>query len=238
MAYTASRTSIGFEFVRNIMLGQRPNPHKYELTPNLALEIGDMVVLTNGKVAKATSSSTTGLLGVMAEAFTTSTNPTAGLTLGLVEDNPFNIYRVTFCDHSDRTATGGSTTTLVDTDLSTSTNDFWNGALLYIYEGTNKGCVRTVSDYAGDTDTLTVTYPFPAAIDTTSKYVLLGLAGEANDVINRGSRGLVLKDEARVDANAGVISSTVLVGPLVCMRVYPELLMMDVMIRMSCHAFS
>lgn len=237
MAYAAERTSMGFEWCRNIMLGQRPNPHKYELTPNTAFEIGDMVVLTNGKVAKATSTSATGILGVMAQAFTTTTNPSAGLTLGLVEDNPFNVFRVTFCDHTDGTATGGSTTTLIDTGLDTSTNDFWNGALLYIYAGTNKGCVRTVSDYAGSTDVLTVTYPFPAAIDTTSKYILLGLGGEASDVINRGARGLVLKDEARVDANAGVLSSKALVGPLVCMRVYPEKLMMDVMVRMSCHIY-
>lgn len=235
MTLAAKRTSIGFEPIYNKSLGSVPNPVKYELTPNTAFDKGDMVVLTAGKVAKAAAASVTNILGVMAESIAQADNPATGLTFGAVYDHPDNVYRVTFCDQNDSTATGGTTTTLIDTGLSTSTDDVWNGALLYIYEGPAAGSVRTVSDYTGTSDTLTVTNPFPTAPTTASKYIILGAASEANDVINVGARGLVLKDEARVDANASRLSSAAEVGPLVCLDISPADLMMDVMISRSCH---
>lgn len=235
MTKAAKRTSIGFEPIYNKALGAVPNPVKYELTPNTAFDRGDMVVLTAGKVAKATAASVTGILGVMAESIAQADNPADGLTFGAVYDHPDNVYRVTFCDQTDSTATGGTDTTLLDTALSTSSNDVWNGALLYIYEGPGAGDIRTVSDYVGATDTLTVTKAFSETPTTDSKYIILGGAAEANDVINVGARGLVLKDEARIDANASRLSSAAEVGPLVCLDINPEELMMDVMIKRSCH---
>ena len=235
MAHTASRTSIGFEPIYNKTVTTIPNPVAYELTPSTTFTKGDMVVLTAGKLALATASSVDDIIGVMAE---TVTSDATSITYGKVYDHPDNVYRVTFVDQLDSTATGGSTTTLVDTALSTSSNDFWNGALLYIYDGTNAGCIRTISDYVGSSDTLTVTAPFPAACDTTTKYIMLGLGGEANDVINVGKSGIVLKDKDSIDANAGVLSSTVKVGPLVCVGASKvEDHMLDVMISRSCHAF-
>lgn len=227
MALTAKRTTMGFELVRNIA-GFPANPVPYELTPSTAFKKGDLVVFSAGKVAQATSASVDNILGVMAE---TITADATAVTKGLVYDNPFNVYRVTFKDHKDGTATGGSTTTLIDTNLATSSNDVWNGALLYIYDGAGKGSVRTVSDYDGATDTLTVVDPFPEAIDTTSKYILLGSAAAAGDVINVGTAGIVLKDCRSVDANANTLDSGALVGPLVCVAIYPEDLMMDVIIK-------
>lgn len=209
MALTANRTSKGYEFVRNLM-GFPANPVMYELTPDTAFSKGDMVVLTNGKVAKAAANAAN-VLGVIDQTFTTTTNPAAATTLGPVLDNPFNVYRCTFSDHRDATATGGSTTTLVDTALSTSSDDDWNGALLYIYEGTNAGHLRTVKDYTGSSDTLTVEEAYPAACDTTSKYILLGV-GAAGDVINIGRPGVNLKDENTIDANAATAAEA---GPLV-----------------------
>jgi hypothetical protein len=226
MAYTAKRTTQGFEYIGNL-LHQEDAGMDFELTPNTAFTKGDMVVLTNGKVAAAAANATN-VLGVMAETFTTTTNPSGKTTKGKVLINPFNIYRCSFADHLDSTATGGTTTTLIDTALSTSTNDVWNGALLYIYEGKAAGSIRTVKDYVGSSDTLTVEEPFPEAPDTTSKYILLGAATAAGDVINVGSVGVDLKDENTIDANATVASEA---GPLAVLRIDPVNLWMDVIIR-------
>ena len=230
MAYTASRTTNGFELIGNL-LNVTDNGREYELTPNIAFSKGDMVVLTNGKVAKATASAAN-VLGVMAESITAADNPTAGITYGKVYDNPFNIYRCSFADQTDSTATGGTTTTLIDTGLTTSTNDVWNGALLYVYAGTNAGCIRTVTDYEGSNDTLTF-QAMPAACDTTSKYIILGLASKAGDVINVGTVGVNLKNENTIDANAAVINAdtSAEIGPLAALAINPANLTMDVLIR-------
>ncbi|MFA5433490.1 MAG: hypothetical protein WC319_11565 [Candidatus Paceibacterota bacterium] len=229
MAYTAKRTTQGFEYIGNL-LHQEDAGMDFELTPNTAFTKGDMVVLTNGKVAAAAANAAN-VLGVMAETFSTTTNPSAKTTKGKVLINPFNIYRCSFADHKDGTATGGTTTTLIDTALGTSDDDRWNGALLFIYEGKAAGSIRTVTDYDGSDETLTVEEPFPEAPDATSKYILLGLAGEANDVINVGKSGVNLKDANTIDANAAVLSSAVEQGPLVVLRVDPVNLTMDVIIK-------
>lgn len=225
MAYTASRTTNGFELIGNL-LNVTDNGREYELTPNTAFSKGDMVVLTNGKVAKAAANAAN-VLGVMAESITAADNPTAGITYGKVYDNPFNIYRCSFADQTDSTATGGTTTTLIDTGLATSDNDYWNGALLYVYAGTNAGCIRTVTDYVGGTDTLHF-QAMPAACDTTTKYIILGGAGAASDSINVGSVGVNLKDENTIDANATIANEA---GPLAVLGINPANLTMDVVVR-------
>lgn len=238
MAHTAKRISIGFEPVYNKTVTTIPNPVKYELTPNTAFKQGDMVVITAGKVAPATAASVTDILGVMAEAVAQADNPADGLTFGAVYDHPDNVYRATFVDHLDSTATGGDTTTIIDTALSTSSNDVWNGALVYVYEGPSAGSIRTVSDYVGADDKLVVTKPFPEAITTASKYILLGDGSEAASVINIGSTGIVLKDADSIDANASNKDSAADVGPLVCVGVSEvSNHMLDVMIMRSKYVF-
>jgi len=232
MTLAANRTTDGFELVGN-MLNVSDNGVEYELTPNTAFTKGDMVVLTYGKVAAAAANATN-VLGVIAETFTTSTNPSATTTKGKIYTNPFNIYRCTFAGHTDSTATGGTTTTLLDTALSTSTDNDWRGALLYIYEGTNAGCLRTVTSYTGSSDTLTVTEPFPAACDTTTKYILLGYGAVSGDnVINIGKVGVDLVDANTIDSNATIASEA---GPLVVLPTPIEEiknLMLRVMLRKS-----
>jgi len=226
MALTASRTTNGFEPKYNKLGGTVDNAVDYELTPGVAFSAGDMVVLTANRVAKAAANATN-VLGVMAETIAAADNPAATTTYGRVYDNPFIVYRCSFADHRDATATGGTTTTLVDTALSTSSDDDWNGALLYIYEGPAAGSIRTVKDYTGSSDTLTVEEPFPTAPTTASKYILLG-AGGSGDVINIGSFGVDLKDENTIDANATIANEA---GPLLVVNIYPADLMMDVVIR-------
>jgi len=118
--------------------------------------------------------------------------------------------------------------------LSTSTDNDWRGALLYIYEGTNAGCLRTVTSYTGSSDTLTVTEPFPAACDTTTKYILLGYGAVSGDnVINIGKVGVDLVDANTIDSNATIASEA---GPLVVLPTPIEEiknLMLRVMLRKS-----
>lgn len=226
MAYTAPRTSQGFELIGN-MFGPAPNPNRYPLTPNTAFKKGDMVVLTGGMVAKAAANAAN-VLGVMARSYTAAENPAGKITFGVVHDNPFNIYRATFVDHRDAAATGGTATTLIDTELTTSENDVWNGAYLYIYEGPGAGDMRIVKDYVGATDVLHVEEPFSATPTTATKYILLGEAGAAGDVINVGSIGVNLKDEKSIDANAANKDDD---GPLAVKAIDPVNLMMTVIIR-------
>ncbi len=235
MEHAGSRITVGFEIVYNKSAIGIPNPVPYELTPAEAFVKGDMVTISAGKLTKATSGTTSNIVGVMAESVVAADNPAGTITYGKVYDHPDNVYRCTFSDQLDSTATGGDVDTLIDTALSTSSNDVWNGAYLYVYDGTNKGCARTVSDYVGASDSLDVDQDFPAACDTTTKYIMLGLGAEANDVINVGLGGIQLKDANTIDANAARLSSAVKVGPLVCLAINGAECMMDIMIRSSCH---
>ncbi len=239
MAHNASRVSVGFEPIYNKTVTTIPNPVKYELTPNVAFAKGDMVVLADNKVALATAANITDILGVMAESIAQADNPTAGLTYGAVYDHPDNVYRVTFVDQLDATATGGGTDNLIDTTglASYTTADTWNGALLFIYEGTNAGCIRTVADYDESAKKMIVSKPFPASCDTTSKYIVLGNGAAVGNGINIGATGIVLKDQKSIDANAANYNSGE-VGPLVCVgasKVTDH--MLDVMIMRSRHVF-
>lgn len=228
MALTAKRVTKGFEPVRHLH-NQPMVPVEYELTSGTAFNKGDMVVLSAGRVAKAAANATN-VLGVMAEDVSAADNPAGKTTKARVYDDPHIVFRCSFSDHIDSTATAtGTTTTLIDTTLGTSSDDVWNGAFLYIYEGAGyDGRPRTVVDYVGSTDTLVVNEPFPEATDTTTKYILLGAATQAGDVINVGTIGVDLKDENTIDANATVASEA---GPLKVLAIYPEELMMDVVIR-------
>ncbi len=237
--FTAPRTTAGFEPLRN-KTGFSPNPVPYELAPDTAFPKGSMVVLTNGKVALATSGSTSGILGVIAAEVKQADNPAAGLTYGLVYDNPDMIFRVSVADMDQRdyTATGGNEGgTTVTALTSNDTASAFRAAMLYVYEGTNKGSIRTVSAYSGDgtTGTWTVIKAFPNQCDTTTKFIVFASAAEANDGINIGQPGVVLKDHLRVDGDARVLSSTTPQGPLVCVGLKPADLMMDVMVRRSKH---
>lgn len=220
MALTASKATMGFEVVRN---PKHVNPVPYELTPNTEFLNGNMVVSTNNLIANGAAGATN-VRGVMASTYTTTDNPSGAKTMGLVWDDEEIVYRCTFSDQRDATATGGSTTTLVDSTIGGSDDD-WNGAYLFVYQGKAKGEIRTVKDYTAATGTLTVEDPFYEAPDTTSKYILLGAAG---GVINVGSIGVNLKDANTIDGNATTASEA---GPLEVLAIYPKDLMMDVRIK-------
>lgn len=73
-------------------------------------------------------------------------------------------------------ATGGTTTTLIDTSSDSSLNYFEDDYFTYceveIIGGTNKGQKRRISAYDKSTNTVTVSSAFSSAIDNTSVYVI------------------------------------------------------------------
>jgi len=233
MPFDVIRTTLGFEVARS-MVGFPSNPVPYELTPDTAFDKGDMVKFTNGKVAKADSGDTSGILGVMAETIKQEDNPDEKTTYGLVYDDPLRVYRVSMeiDDDNKFEANGGASDGTTVTALgSNDTSNTWRGALLYVYEGTNKGSVRTVKQFGGDgtTETFTVEEPFPKQCDDTTKFIVLGDDDAADRPINVGTR-VLLEDEAKVDANGNPTS-----GPLLVLAIYPADLMMDVIIRSGAH---
>lgn len=217
MTLTATKATIGFEVVRN---PKHVNPVLYELTPNTEFLKGNAVVSTANLIANAAANATN-VRGVMAATYTTTDNPAAAKTMGLVWDDEEIVYRCTFSDQRDAVATGGTTTTLVDSTIGGSDDD-WNGAYLYVYAGKAKGEIRTVKDYTASSGTLTVEDPFYEAPDTTSYYILLGAAG---GVINVGAIGVNLKDANTIDGNATTAAEA---GPMEVLAIYPKDLMMDV----------
>ena len=88
-------------------------------------------------------------------------------------------------------ATGGSSTTLVDTDegLDTSwADDQWNGYRIKITFGTGKGQDRLISDVTTADSTITVSSAWDITPDTTSRYVIYD--GPAWQSFASGTTGL------------------------------------------------
>ena len=224
MPMLVARKTEGFERVGNLA-GFPANPRKYELTPGIAFQRGDLVALDGGRVVKATPSSAR-ILGVMAETIAAEDNPSGKTTFGAVYDHPLDIFRASIAGHVDSTATGGTLTTLVDSALPAAVADAYVGGVLYIYEGPGAGAVRTVVDYDEVSKTLTVNEPFPAAPTAATKYVLIGAGDAAKDGINAGTVG------AAVDANARSIDAATSpgTGPLTVLAVDPKGLTCDVII--------
>jgi hypothetical protein len=73
-----------------------------------------------------------------------------------------------------------------------------------------------------------VTKPFPTAITNASKYILLGNASAAGDVINVGKQGIKLTDENTIDAGGTVAAEA---GCLLALAISPQNLTMDVLFR-------
>jgi len=84
------------------------------------------------------------------------------------------------------TATGGSSTTLVDSSR-TEDDDFFNGYNIYIESGTGIGEYATVTDYTGSSGTFTFSGKLSgeSTPDTTTKY---SIAKSANTIDGDGSR--------------------------------------------------
>ena len=74
-------------------------------------------------------------------------------------------------DVTTGTATGGSTTTLVDT-ARTEVDDYWNNGCIWITSGTYSGNSRSVSDITASSDTVTWTTAFAGNIVAGVTYAI------------------------------------------------------------------
>lgn len=198
MALTAT-ASQGFE-----RLGNTTERHLLLLPgdPGATYTRGDMITISNGVLGAAAANGKS--LGRVAKtvvcpaasvAFPTVNeldygnldSDTKNLTLVPVEvlvaaGTP--IFKATFASHVDDAVTSytPATRTIVHVAAGYGGNDYPNGALLYVYEGTGAGQVNIVEDYATATQSIVVHRDFATALDTTSKFILL--SGEA--VASRG----------------------------------------------------
>jgi len=73
------------------------------------------------------------------------------------------------------TATGGSTSTLIDTSLVHPNTDQLKGYNVYIYDGVGQGDSRITSAFAPGSDRITVVPNFSGTVDTSSKYIVFKL---------------------------------------------------------------
>jgi hypothetical protein len=86
-------------------------------------------------------------------------------------------YDLPFSEILAKAATGGTTTTAIDTVNLTQDDDHWNGSVFLITADTgtaaNVGEVRIVKDFVASTDTLTLNYALPGAVTTGTTYRLI-----------------------------------------------------------------
>jgi hypothetical protein len=106
------------------------------------------------------------------------------------------------------TATGGSSTTLVDTSRGEA-SDYWNGSRIVFTSGSNAGVSRLITDYDGGTDTFTFTPAVPVgSISAGDDYHVRPWA--AVDVAWwRQTQPNVLAS-GRVDATVGAMANNVI----------------------------
>jgi hypothetical protein len=82
---------------------------------------------------------------------------------------------------SEGVATGGSTTTIVDTVERTEASDFWNGGTAWItYDAAGAGAAPQgeysfISDFDATTDTLTLRSTLTATVASSDRYAVAGL---------------------------------------------------------------
>ena len=146
------------------------------------------------------------------------------------------------------TADSGTTTTLVD-DVLSDTDDYYNGWILRIVDGTNAGEERTVTDYDGATHTVTVDSAFSSAIDNTSKYVLTSLRAQVGSVITEaadtGATSIKVRnatnfnpgDSIMIGGNANTVSSisenTITLGSALANAVTADTIVRDISVTLQ-----
>lgn len=118
------------------------------------------------------------------------------------------------------TATGGSTTTLIDTGALKQADDFWNKSHLWHVDDLYS---RIISDFVNSTSTITFLEPASEAITASDEYEIWSRwsANDANDAINRALRDawpnffqatdgyIVIADDQGIDYDLSSLSPTV-----------------------------
>jgi RHS repeat-associated protein len=103
---------------------------------------------------------------------TKMTDPDGNSTIYAYDDANLAVRTYTGRTVSGTATSTGSTTTLLDTNLPATVNDYYVGYTLTITAGTDSGHAATVTAYNASTHTLTFTSAFPSATTSSSVYVL------------------------------------------------------------------
>lgn len=171
-----------FQWTRNMHPGTGPLIQEFPIATATAIEYGEVVILSGGKVAAVGTPATFNepVLGVAAEPHD---GATAGRQVGLrikVVCNPDAIFKVKPTHYI--TATSGSTSTFADTNLMPATNDIYIGGYLKVRScaaGIPAGTLLRITDYAAAGFVITfATQAFVfAAADTAFLYPPLDIVG-------------------------------------------------------------
>lgn len=240
MALTATNT-VGFEAKYN-KAGFPTNPVDYELKPNTAFSKGQLAYMPMGNsgeqrvtplTSTVTVNGTNPIVGVMAETFTTTTNPTSSKTFGRVYDNPFNIYRVSFANHYDGTASASTVATQLKSGVGSTGANSLKGALVHIYEGPGEGDIRTISS---DTTAgvITVAPSFSSTPTTATKFIVMASSAFNAAGYNVGTIGGKVSTGSALKMSAKT-AAAIATGYLNVVGVNPEKLTVDVMITPAKH---
>lgn len=91
-------------------------------------------------------------------------------------------------------ATGGSTTTIIDTLERTEADDHWNGGTAFIVDTTDdaapKGQYKPISDFTASSDTVTLQSALTAAVGSGDRYALLKPRMTYNAVVQAVNRAI------------------------------------------------
>lgn len=101
------------------------------------------------------------------------------------------------------TATGGSTTTTVDSGMPAYSDDYFNGGFIYFSSGANAGLIRKITDFVDSTNTITHTSATAVASGVSFTATRLPLS-QFIDAINAAllEIGPVLKSDTDLTATA------------------------------------
>lgn len=204
---------------------------EYDIAYNTAIEAGQVVALTEGKVVLAAVNIATAILGVAAEAHAgtaSAISPREDGTRITVFDNPSQVFEIA---PVKITATGGTTTTIISTSgfaAEDSTNTF-------VDDDFNGGYVKLVAKAANSTNTDPIGTVYHIgdhdAGDRTLTIPTAGGAVTAGDVFELYPPLGMVKGNLNSDRN-GIVYTAVVALPLkVCghdtergkVRVYPTL---------------
>lgn len=176
---------------------------EYDVAASAVLRRGQVVVLTNGEVTAADAAQSGAILGVCLENHTGEASlldPRADGTRVRVADGPATIYA---CPAPIVTATGGSTTTVVDTALAAFADDAFNTGKLKLVSraasSTNGGAPGTVygiADYAGSSKTFTLDQTLSGAVTAGDRYEVYPPVGASLGALDADGEKLTLNTAA------------------------------------------
>lgn len=152
---------------------------EYDIATNTSIAVGQIVKLVNGLVVAAVAGETSPILGIAAESHTGTAdalNERNNGTKILVTDSPTLAFG---CKAPLVTATGGTATTIVDTELATFVDDDFVGGYVKLAEKVSgsaiedgEGTVYRITASVAATNTLTIDKTTAGVVKAGDKFLL------------------------------------------------------------------